>query len=170
MFCWPSITVYQYNETNVMQFSFDLWRIKGLYMFRALIAHPQEVAALQPCHSQLTLYARNIPNAVCVAPPDDEQVKLETCRGLWFSINCMKIASLWFHYTDVKSSCLHNRHVIHTAIFVKFVEPANSKCFCKKAHFQTLSSAKCGSQQPKYSNPLPNTIFLNAVLAIREWK
>jgi hypothetical protein len=28
---------------------------------------------------QLTLYARNIPNAVFVAPPDDEQVMLETC-------------------------------------------------------------------------------------------
>jgi hypothetical protein len=30
----------------------------------------------------LTLYARNTPNAVCVAPPEDEQVMLETCRGL----------------------------------------------------------------------------------------
>jgi hypothetical protein len=32
----------QYNETNVMHFSFSLLRIKGLYMFRALLAHPQE--------------------------------------------------------------------------------------------------------------------------------
>jgi hypothetical protein len=35
---------------------------------------------LQSWHSQLT-YARNIPIAVCVAPKD-EQVMLETCRGL----------------------------------------------------------------------------------------
>jgi hypothetical protein len=28
---------------------------------------------LQTCHSQLTLYARNIPNVICEAPPDDEQ-------------------------------------------------------------------------------------------------
>jgi uncharacterized protein YfbU (UPF0304 family) len=32
-------------------------------------------------HSQLTLYARDIPNAVCEAPPEEEQVMLETCRG-----------------------------------------------------------------------------------------
>jgi hypothetical protein len=57
MFCWPCIRVYQYNETNVMHFSFNLLRTKGLYMF-------------------------------------------ETCRGLWFSINWMKSASRWFHYTD----------------------------------------------------------------------
>jgi hypothetical protein len=48
IFCWPYIIVYQYNETNVMQFLFSLLRIKGLYMFRALLAHIQE--ALQKLH------------------------------------------------------------------------------------------------------------------------
>jgi hypothetical protein len=38
--------------------------------------------SLQPCHSQLTLYARSVPNAVCVARPEDEQAMLETFRGL----------------------------------------------------------------------------------------
>jgi hypothetical protein len=33
---------YVYNETNVMHSLFSLLRIKGLYMFRALLAHPQE--------------------------------------------------------------------------------------------------------------------------------
>jgi hypothetical protein len=33
----------QYNETNVMYFLFNLLRIKRLYMFRALLVHPQEV-------------------------------------------------------------------------------------------------------------------------------
>jgi hypothetical protein len=42
MFCWPFIIVYQYRETNVMYFVFNLLRIKDLYMFRALLAHPQE--------------------------------------------------------------------------------------------------------------------------------
>jgi hypothetical protein len=42
MFFWPCITVHQYSETNVMHFSFNLLSIKGLYMFRALLAHPQE--------------------------------------------------------------------------------------------------------------------------------
>jgi hypothetical protein len=32
----------QYIETNMMHFLFSLFRIKGLYMFRALLAHPQE--------------------------------------------------------------------------------------------------------------------------------
>jgi hypothetical protein len=85
-----------------MHFSFNLFRIKGLYMFRALLAYPQEAlhkrlsvncvrimsvgrgtvaVSLHPCHSQLTLYARNLPNAVCGAPTEDEQVMLETCRG-----------------------------------------------------------------------------------------
>jgi hypothetical protein len=34
--------VHQYNETNVMHFSFNLLVIKGLYIFRALLAHPQD--------------------------------------------------------------------------------------------------------------------------------
>jgi hypothetical protein len=42
LFYWPCITVYQYIETNVMHFLFSLLRIKGLYMFRALLVHPQE--------------------------------------------------------------------------------------------------------------------------------
>jgi hypothetical protein len=33
---------HQFNETNVMHFSFNLLRIKDLYMFRPLLAHPQE--------------------------------------------------------------------------------------------------------------------------------
>jgi hypothetical protein len=52
-------------------------------------------------HSQLTQHARNIPSGVCVATPEDEQVMLETCRGSWFSINWMKSAARWFHYTDM---------------------------------------------------------------------
>jgi hypothetical protein len=38
----------QYSETNVMHFLFSLLRINGLYRFRALLAHPQEV--LHKCH------------------------------------------------------------------------------------------------------------------------
>jgi hypothetical protein len=42
MFCWPCIIVHQYSETNVMHFLFNLLRINGLYMFRALLADSQE--------------------------------------------------------------------------------------------------------------------------------
>jgi hypothetical protein len=41
----------------------------GLGIGTAIAAQPTDI------------YARNIPNAVCVAPPEDEQVMLETCRG-----------------------------------------------------------------------------------------
>jgi hypothetical protein len=34
--------LHQYSETNVMHILFNLLRIKGLSMFRALLAHPQE--------------------------------------------------------------------------------------------------------------------------------
>jgi hypothetical protein len=101
-----------------MHFSFILLRIKSLYMFRALLAHPQEMLHkphLVYCvrimsfgystiavklHSQLT-HARSIPSAVCESPPENEQVMFETCRGSLFSINLMKSASRWFHYTDI---------------------------------------------------------------------
>jgi hypothetical protein len=48
------IIVHQYNETSVMHFPFNLLRIKGLYMFRALLAHPQE--ALQTAFGILREY------------------------------------------------------------------------------------------------------------------
>jgi hypothetical protein len=91
----------RYNKINVMHFSFNLLRIKGLYMYRALLTYPQEVLntrhlvhcmrrmsvgcgtfavnSLQLCYRQLTLYARNKPGSVCVTPPEDKQVMLNTC-------------------------------------------------------------------------------------------
>jgi hypothetical protein len=35
--------LYQHSETNGIHFLFNLLRIKDLYMFRALLTHPQEV-------------------------------------------------------------------------------------------------------------------------------
>jgi hypothetical protein len=57
MFCWPCIIVYQYSETNVL---FNLLRIKGLYMFRALLAHPQEVL-----HKRHLVYCVRIMSTGC---------------------------------------------------------------------------------------------------------
>jgi hypothetical protein len=74
---------YKYSETNVMHFLFSLLRIKGLYAFRELLAHLQEAlhkGNLVYCmhwRSQLTYHARTIPSAVCVAPPEGEQVMPE---------------------------------------------------------------------------------------------
>jgi hypothetical protein len=40
--CCRFTFLYQYSEANVMNFLLNLLRIKGLYMFRALFAHPQK--------------------------------------------------------------------------------------------------------------------------------
>jgi hypothetical protein len=115
-FCFPHLEscqtryLYQYNETNVMQFSSSLLRIKGLNMFRALPAHPQE--ALNKRH---LVYCMRIMSVDCdgavarlqfhcnraTAPSKHEQAMLETCRGPWFSVNWMKSALRWFHCTDI---------------------------------------------------------------------
>jgi hypothetical protein len=91
----------QYDVTNVTHFSFNLLRIKSLYMFshitclssggatkrhlvysvRMSVGCDTIAVSLTTCHTHLTIYVRSIPNAVCLAPPEDEQVMLETCKG-----------------------------------------------------------------------------------------
>jgi hypothetical protein len=44
-------------------------------MFLALLGQPQEAL-----HKLQLVY--NVPSAACVATPEDEQVILETCRGI----------------------------------------------------------------------------------------
>jgi hypothetical protein len=83
MFCWPCIIVHQYIETNVMHFSFSLLRIKGLYMFRALLAHLQEA-----------LHKRHLVYCVRVMSVGGTRV------GVDFLINWIKSTSGWFHYNE----------------------------------------------------------------------
>jgi hypothetical protein len=85
-------------------------------MFRALLAHPQEALHkrhLVYCVRVISVgyailvqptekHARNIPSALFAAPPEAEKVMLETCRGSYCLINCIRSASRWFHYTDIK--------------------------------------------------------------------
>jgi hypothetical protein len=58
--------------------------IKRLYMFRALLAQPQEAL-----HKRNLVYWVRVMSVGCTRaqPPEDEQVMLETCRGLSFLIN-----------------------------------------------------------------------------------
>jgi hypothetical protein len=78
MFCLPYIIVYQYSETNVMQFLFSLLRIKGLYMLRALIAHPQE--ALQKRH---LVYCVRVMSVGCTRIKVEMQSWCST-SGTWY--------------------------------------------------------------------------------------
>jgi hypothetical protein len=52
--------LYQYSENNVMHFLFNLLRIKGLYMFRALLAHPQEAL-----HKRYLIYCVRVMSVGC---------------------------------------------------------------------------------------------------------
>jgi hypothetical protein len=65
----------QYSETNVMHFLFNLLRIKGLYMFRALLAHPQE--ALRKRH---LVYCERIMSVAMVAQPTDN-IRTQYTKG-----------------------------------------------------------------------------------------
>jgi hypothetical protein len=85
-----------------MHFSFNLLQVKGLYIFRTLLAHLQEAlnkrhlvycvrvmlvgststgVKLQSWCCQLTGVTRNISSTVGAEPPEDEQIMFETCRG-----------------------------------------------------------------------------------------
>jgi hypothetical protein len=87
-----SISV-QLKQRDVLLF--NLLRIMGLYMFRELFAYPQE-----GLHKQHLVYCvcvmsvgctilaqptditrKKYTKCRCVAPPEDEQVILEICRG-----------------------------------------------------------------------------------------
>jgi hypothetical protein len=78
MFRWPCIIVYQHSETNMMQFLFNLLRIKGLYMFRALIAHPQEV--LHKLHLVYCVRIMSSSTPILVQPTDITRTKYAKCR------------------------------------------------------------------------------------------
>jgi hypothetical protein len=104
---------------------------------------------LQPCYSQLT-YARNIPNAVCVAPPEDEQVMLETCRGslILNKLNekCITLVSLYWlqeafaslypcqvsrSEVDGGSRCLSSvSEYVHITVHMQLEARASQPVFC----------------------------------------
>jgi hypothetical protein len=111
-----------------------------------------ETAIVASWHSQLTLHARSIPNAVCEAPPEDEQVMLETCRGCGFLVYWMKSASCWFHYTEKK--LLFVRHVgqgnLYVARAVTKYDTANTKEIRTQAYTNYLLGIR--SQQPQCLN------------------
>jgi hypothetical protein len=50
----------QFSETNVMHFLFSLLKIKGLYIFRALLAHPQEAN-----HKRHLVYCMRVMSVGC---------------------------------------------------------------------------------------------------------
>jgi hypothetical protein len=75
MFCWPC-------KTNVINFLFNLLRIKDFYMFRALLAHPQEAL-----HKRHLVYCVRVMSVGCirigvVQPTDITRTQYTKCRFL----------------------------------------------------------------------------------------
>jgi hypothetical protein len=52
--------MFQYSETKMMHFLFSLVRIKGLHMFRALLAQPQEAL-----HNRRLVYCVRVMSVGC---------------------------------------------------------------------------------------------------------
>jgi hypothetical protein len=85
VFCWPCITVYQYSETNVMHLLLNLLRIKGLYMFWALLAHPQEALHernLVYCMRVMSVGCTRVGVEILVQPTDITHMQNTKCY-LW---------------------------------------------------------------------------------------
>jgi hypothetical protein len=99
MFCWPCIIVYQYNKINVMHCLFNLLRIKDLYMFRALLAYPQEA-----------LHKRHLVYCMCVISVGCIRIKVPYCVRV-ISVGCTRIA------VELQSWCSH-AHTINQVSLV----------------------------------------------------
>jgi hypothetical protein len=106
-----------YNETNVMHFSFSLLRIRVSLCFEhylLILRRRNTNGTWYIAWCQLAATRNGVkllsstPTSACVAPPEDKQVMLRTCRVHWFSINWMKSASRWLNYTDKISLLPHS--------------------------------------------------------------
>jgi hypothetical protein len=82
--CWPCIIVYQDSETNVIHFLFSLLRIRGLYMFRTLLTHPEKAL-----HKRFFVYCMNV-----------------------ISVGCTRINVGMVHFNPGAASCC-NSHAIY---------------------------------------------------------
>jgi hypothetical protein len=74
------------NKTYVMHFLFDLLRINTFTCYEKYLLilrrrRTSETWYFNPGAANWQ-HARSIPSAACLSPPEDEQVMLETCRGI----------------------------------------------------------------------------------------
>jgi hypothetical protein len=152
-----------------MHFLFSLLRIKGLYMFLALLAHLQEL--LHKRHSVYCVHVMSVgctrmeasasilvqPTDItaCVVPPEDTQVMLETCRGPKLLINWIKSTSHWFYYTDILR-CMTLSFQIYFSTCSKICCMTDSKqwyqTFCIVIYTKQFMVPCCPDASEKYMN------------------
>jgi hypothetical protein len=77
------------SETSVMRFIFNLSRMKSLYMFRALLAHPQEALNKQHlvyCVRVMSVGCTKIGTPILVQPTDITRTQCTKCLFYVFLI------------------------------------------------------------------------------------
>jgi hypothetical protein len=104
-FSWNMTFEYQYSETNVMQFLFSLLRIKGLYMFRALLAHPQEAL-----HKRQLVYCMRV-------------MSTQTAVGI---LHACYVSWLHQDFSGTGAAYIHNTHAVYQLLFMQLL-PKMSK-------------------------------------------
>jgi hypothetical protein len=87
----------QYSETNVMHFLFNLLRIKGLYMFRALLDDLQEAL-----HKRNLVYCLHVMPVGCYKDWSGTPFHSNPGSSQLILNKLNKSASRWFHYTDIQ--------------------------------------------------------------------
>jgi hypothetical protein len=70
----------QYNKTKVMHVLFNLLRIKGLYILRALLAHPQEAL-----HKRQLVYCVRVMSVSCTKIGDPLHTRIGIPLQSWCS-------------------------------------------------------------------------------------
>jgi hypothetical protein len=123
MFCWPCNIAYQYSETNVMHFLFNLLSIKGLYMFRALLAHPQEAL-----HKPHLVYCMRVMSVGCtsstsilVQPTDITRTQYTKYRSNYFE-----------HYLLILRRCYTNDTLCIACVLCQLAAPGLKWNWCSQ--------------------------------------
>jgi hypothetical protein len=120
MFCWPFISKYARDETNLMYYLFSVyWVTTLLYVSRWLVFHHQEVAMYiclsrlstrldgmrysipsRPADSRLRRTTRTNCHIYTLLPPDDGLLaNPKHIQVYWLNKLNINSASGWFHYT-----------------------------------------------------------------------
>jgi hypothetical protein len=73
-------TTIQCSETKVMQFVFNLLRIKGMYMLRALLVHLQEALHKRHLVHCVRVMSVDCTTSILVQPTDITRTQYTKCR------------------------------------------------------------------------------------------
>jgi hypothetical protein len=106
----------QYSETNMMQFLFNLLRIKVLYMFRTWVAHPQEVLRKRPFVYGTDVWFHYIDTLWCMV-----NKSLKMIFNLWVNLNVSTLQETGKLYCTHCNMAVHNTHCTWSMLAIRAV-------------------------------------------------